>query len=224
VIGTLLALSMVTGPTLPESLRAAMHTVRPAPAFDAWAVPVAKDAPAHPRATVYRWWTDSCPWCTQSLPALEQVRKNAEPAGVRMIAVYHPKPPRMVDPAQVAAWAKAKGWHGPVVIDQDWSELEKLAGPLKGLSATSVTLVLDVQRRLQHAHAGPVLFPSEKPQDAGPNADFLAMQQALERFFTPDGQSRLDNSPAGPILEVDHNSGPREASREEPCIPPSQQL
>jgi len=222
VIGALLALSIVTGPTLPESLRAVMHTRRPAPAFDAWAVPVSRDSPAKPSATVYRWWTDSCPWCEQSLPALEQLRTPAERAGVRMIAVYHPKPPRPVDPAQVAAWAKAKGWHGPVLIDQDWSELEKLAGPLKGLSATSVTLVLDPQRRLRHAHAGPVLFPSEKPQDAGLNAGFLGLKQAMQRFFRPDGQTGLDNPPAGLTLEVDRNSGPPEA-REEPCIPPSLQ-
>ena len=216
MIGALLAMSMLVGPTLPESLRTAMTTVRPTPTFDAWAVPVAKDAGAKPRATVYRWWTDGCPWCTQSLPALESLRKRAESAGVRMIAVYHPKPPGDVDPAQVRAWAQAKGWKGPVAIDLDWSELQKMAGPLKGLSATSVTLVLDPDRRLRHAHAGPVLFPSEKLRDAVSNAGFLALKRAMERFFCPDRQTGLDKAPPGPTLRTDRSGADPDRKREEP--------
>src|SRR5882672_5278832 len=46
--------------------------------------------------TLYRWWTDTCPYCEATLPALEKLRKKYEAKGLKVVAVYHPKPPRDV--------------------------------------------------------------------------------------------------------------------------------
>lgn len=179
-------------PALPPSLKASMETVRPEPQFDGWAVAAAPESPK-PRAVVYRWFTTGCPWCRRSMPALEQLRREYEPRGIRIVAVFHPKPPAPVDVLAVAAAAKSLGFNGPVAIDQDWSELGRLAGPPGGLSATSVTLVLDGKRRLRHAHKGPVLHPSDDPARARADAGYKALRQALERLAGPPAATEDEN-------------------------------
>jgi len=43
--------------------------------FDRWINPPEKSI-QKPKATLYRWWTDSCPYCVASLPAVEILRSN----------------------------------------------------------------------------------------------------------------------------------------------------
>ena len=169
--------------SLPPSLAKSINTVRPVPQFDGWATPMHSDADAPPpRGIVYRWWTIECPWCRQSLPALEQLRKDYASRGIQFVAVFHPKPPRPIAPETIAADAKALGFNGPVAIDTDWSELKRLVGAPSGLSATSVTVVFDSSRRMVHAHKGPVLFPSSDRSKAQENDGFVKLQQAVERI------------------------------------------
>ncbi len=183
--------------SLPPSLVKSINTVRPVPQFDGWATPMRIDADAPPpRGIVYRWWTIECPWCRQSLPALEQLRKDYASRGIQVVAVFHPKPPRPIAPEAIAAEAKALGFNGPVAIDADWSELERLVGAPSGLSATSVTVVLDSSRRMAHAHKGPVFFPSADVSKARENAGYVGLQQAVERLATPKPSS-VPGLPAG---------------------------
>ena len=56
--------------------------------------------------TLIRFWTDTCPFCAASLPAVESLRDTYEPRGLRTLAVYHPKPPRSVDDDEVSSWAR----------------------------------------------------------------------------------------------------------------------
>ena len=187
MIGALLALVLGgAGPTLPDSLRAAMHTVRPAPTFDAWAVPIPKDeadASTSPRATVYRWWTDSCPWCAQSLPALEQLRKRAEPAGVRMIAVYHPKPPREVTKEAADEMAKKLGYKGEVVLDLDWATLKKAYLDSGNRRATSVTILVDDKGIVRFVHPGPVFFDSDEAKFKDQDRDHAKLEKAIRALL-----------------------------------------
>ena len=62
-----------------------------------------------PKVTLYRWWTDACPFCEASLPAIEQLRTRYEPRGLRVIAVYHPKPHRRIADNVIRAAARARG-------------------------------------------------------------------------------------------------------------------
>lgn len=59
------------------------------------------------RVTLYRWWTDTCPFCARTLPAIEKLRQEFEPQGLKVVAVYHPKPPREVKDAEVIEAASA---------------------------------------------------------------------------------------------------------------------
>src|SRR5205823_3259613 len=84
----------------------------------------AKPPPA--KVTLYRWWTDGCPFCAATLPAIEELRKKYEPQGLAIVAVYHPKPPRALTDEFVREAAKKIGYHGLVAVDQDWAVLRKV--------------------------------------------------------------------------------------------------
>lgn len=133
-----------------------------------------------------RWWTDGCPFCERSLPALDALATKHANDGVVAVGVYHPKPPREVSDASVRADAERLGWHGAVAIDADWSALKRawLTGPER--EATSVTFLLDRTGRVRFVHPGPEIHPIADPprgdeaQHAGCARDYAALEHALE--------------------------------------------
>ncbi|MCH8244236.1 MAG: redoxin domain-containing protein, partial [Planctomycetes bacterium] len=64
------------------------------------------------KATLVRWWTDTCPSCAMSLPAIERLRKKFAKRGFQAFAVYHPKPPRDVAADDILRMAKAMEYTG----------------------------------------------------------------------------------------------------------------
>ncbi|MHC4108134.1 MAG: peroxiredoxin family protein [Planctomycetota bacterium] len=136
-----------------------------------------------PPLTLYRWWTDTCPYCARSLPAIEQWRRKYEKQGLVVVAVYHPKPPRSVDEADVLAAAKELGYRGPIAVDEDWSKLERAYLDSGDRGATSVTFLVDRDGIIRFVHPGPVFFASDDPRFAEANADHRLLEKAIEALL-----------------------------------------
>ena len=135
------------------------------------------------KVTLVRWWTDTCPYCAGSLPAIDALsRANAE-RGFQTIAVYHPKPPRHVDPADALDTAKRLGYQGAVAIDRDWAVLDRLYLSKGNREATSVSFLLDRQGIVRHVHPGPEFRPTDDPAEKRLNDDFEAIQSAIETLL-----------------------------------------
>jgi len=100
------------------------------------------------KVVVVRWWTNGCPFCTKSSPALNELSKKAA-----AVAVYHPKPPRDVTAEQVRGWAKEIGMPGALAVDRDWEVLRRWEGADKH-GFTSLTFLLDKKGRIRHVHPG----------------------------------------------------------------------
>ncbi len=142
--------------------------------------------PKEVRATLYRWWTNTCPYCQASLPAIEKLRQEYGPKGLRVVGVYHPKPARKVDDEAVLAMAQRFGYKGELAIDADWSELGKAYLSSGRRRATSVTFLVDKDGVIRFLHPGPVLFPSEDPQYETENDDYQLLKQAIEALLRSD--------------------------------------
>ena len=140
-----------------------------------------------PLATLYRWWTNTCPYCEASLPAIEKLRQEYEPKGLRVVGVYHPKPQRRVDDETVFAMARRFGYMGELAIDADWSELRKAYLSSGRRRATSVTFLVDKDGVTRFLHPGPVLFPSQDPQYKTENGDYQLLRRAIESLLQADG-------------------------------------
>ena len=137
-----------------------------------------------PKATLYRWWTDGCPWCEASLPAIETLRKKYGKAGLRTVAVYHPKPPQPETDEVILAAAKEYKYGGDVAVDLDWSELKRAYLDSGDRGATSVSILVDEDGTIRFVHPGPVFHPTKDPEQSQRNQDYLLVEQAIQSLVS----------------------------------------
>jgi thiol-disulfide isomerase/thioredoxin len=70
-----------------------------------------------------RFWTTGCPFCRAAAPVLNELQRDLGPRGLRVIGIYHPKPPREVSRETVEEAARRLGFTFPVAADPDWRTL-----------------------------------------------------------------------------------------------------
>lgn len=117
-----------------------------------------------PPVTLYRWWTNGCRFCASSLPAIETWRKRYASRGLRVVAVYHPKPPRDVSDAFVRRAAETIGYAGEIAIDDEWAGFQRVTRSWAIRGATSVSFLVDHTGTIRFVHPGPDFYP---PPDDG---------------------------------------------------------
>jgi peroxiredoxin len=131
----------------------------PAFQFDGWlnSAPLSLEE-LRGQVVLVRWWTDTCPFCASSAPALRALHDQYSAQGLRVIGVFHPKAGRNdpLDLARVQRAVDARQFLFPVAIDWDWRTRTLkdwwLTGPER--PATSVTFILDKQGIIQFVHPG----------------------------------------------------------------------
>ena len=168
--------------TLPSSRGGQDLVGKPLPElqFDRWLnTPGGKPVEVSDSVTLYRWWTDTCPYCAATLPSIETLRAKYGPLGLKVVAVYHPKPPREVKDQPVLAAAERIGYAGPIAIDADWSQLRKVWLTAGRRAATSVTFLVDRRGTIRFVHPGVEFFPSDKPEAQQENSDYLLIDRAI---------------------------------------------
>ena len=154
--------------------------------FDRWInTPGGKPLDTAGKVTLYRWWTEGCPHCEKTLPAVEALRKQYGEK-LQVVAVYHPKPPRSVKDAAVRAAAKAMGYGGAIAIDLDWSELRKFYLDTARRTATSASFLVDGEGVIRHVHPGPRFYPSRDPAEAKEDADYRRLEAAVKNLCGSD--------------------------------------
>ncbi|MEE9212774.1 MAG: TlpA disulfide reductase family protein [Phycisphaeraceae bacterium] len=147
--------------------------------------------------TLYRWWTDTCPFCAASLPAIEQLRRKYDDQGFRTICVYHPKPPRSVDDETIAEVAGDFGYAGPIAVDEDWSQLIHAYLADGRRQATSVSILVDTTGIIRYIHPGPVFFGSDDPEHKQENEDYLALDTAISVLLQEEAETRNKQADSG---------------------------
>ena len=110
------------------------------------------------RVVLVRWWTDTCPFCASSAPALRALHEQYSARGLTVIGVFHPKAGRddPLDVARVQRAVESRQFVFPVAIDWDWRNRTLkdwwLTGPDR--PATSVTFLLDKSGVIRFVHPG----------------------------------------------------------------------
>jgi thiol-disulfide isomerase/thioredoxin len=176
--------------TLPASRggQDVVGTTLPDLAFDRW-LPAApqSEREARPPVTLYRWWTAGCPFCERTLPAVERLRQQHEKRGLRVVAVFHPKPVRAVEAERTAKTAAAMGYSGLVAIDEDWSELKRAYLDRSATGrATSVTLLVDRAGVVRFVHPGTQFFPSSDADAAQEDSDYRLLDKAIAALLAEE--------------------------------------
>lgn len=110
------------------------------------------------QVVLVRWFTDTCPYCASSAPALRELYEEYTDKGLTIIGVYHPKAGRddPMDLQRVQSVVDAREFKFPIGIDWDWRNgtLKEwwLTGPKR--PGTSVTFILDKSGVVQFIHPG----------------------------------------------------------------------
>jgi len=140
------------------------------------------------RVLLVRWWTDTCPFCASSAPALRTLHNEYEDEGLTLIGVFHPKA-RRNDPLnmpRVERVVNQREFEFPIAVDWDWRNgtLKDwwLTGPDR--PATSVTFLVDKQGVIQFVHPGMEYHDESGPADHAMCVDdMLAIRSEIERLL-----------------------------------------
>ncbi len=148
-----------------------------------------------------RWWTDTCPLCASTAPALRKLHDQYSSRGLKVIAVYHPKEglEKPLDLERVQRAVEARQFSFPVAIDWKWRTLRTWwlsTSPIKRTRpgsdvprpwrpATSVTLMLDKNGVIRHVHPGMEYHdgPSSEEHAVCEN-DMASIRRAIERLIS----------------------------------------
>ena len=140
------------------------------------------------RVVLVRWWTETCPFCAGSAPALRALDDQYSPRGLTVIGVYHPKADRdgPLDLARVERAVAARELDFPIAIDWDWRNGVLadwwLTGPDR--PATSVTFLLDKSGVIRFVHPGMEYHdPNGAEGHAMCAADMAGIRTEIERLL-----------------------------------------
>jgi peroxiredoxin len=105
------------------------------------------------KVVLARWWTEGCPYCAATAPALLKLQREYGGQGLQVIGIYHPKPAGDWDLGKVERAAREKGFTFPVALDADWTALKRW-WLTRDRDWTSVSFLLDRQGIIRYIHPG----------------------------------------------------------------------
>ena len=132
------------------------------------------------RVVLVRFFTEkSCPYCSETALALNQLYREFSGRGLVVIGVYTPKPdPRPVRPKEARAVAREYGFAFPVVIDDDWGALRTLwLDVAPDAEFTSASLLVDRRGIVRHFQEGGTY--AKDANDPKARSDFETMHEAI---------------------------------------------
>ncbi|HZS50407.1 MAG TPA: redoxin domain-containing protein [Bryobacterales bacterium] len=138
------------------------------------------------RVVLIRWWTDTCPFCAATAPALQKLQTKYGGLGLQVIGVFHPKPAGDWSVERVREGAKRLNMNFPVALDADWKALHRWWLDQRERSATSVSFVIDKRGIIRYVHPGVEFHEAaagEGPGHDACHAQFHDIEQTIIRLL-----------------------------------------
>ena len=133
------------------------------------------------KVVLIRWWTDTCPYCAQTAPALRKLQEEFGSEGLQVIGIFHPKPAGDWNMDRVQRAVVRYQFTFPVALDGDWETLKRWW--LEGASRefTSVSFILDKQGVIRYVHPGGEYHESDGggPGHATCDRDFKTIERTI---------------------------------------------
>lgn len=135
------------------------------------------------KVVLVRWWTEGCPYCEATGPALKHLDGKYGSRGLEVIGVFHPKPPGDWSMKRVRRAVREKGFTFPVALDADWSALKRWWPDLEKRGWTSVSFLVDKKGFIRHVHPGGEFHESSAADHARCDRDYKEVEQVIERLL-----------------------------------------
>lgn len=136
------------------------------------------------KVVLVRFWTDTCPFCRASAPALRALDEEYRDRGLVVIGMYHPKPHGTVRAAaDVERVSDEWGWRFPVALDTDWATLRRFWLDSGRRRATSSSFLLDRTGTIRFVHPGPEFHPGGPADHGQCRRDHADLRAAIESLL-----------------------------------------
>jgi peroxiredoxin len=132
------------------------------------------------KVVVIRNFTNECPFCASTVPALEALARRYRDRGVVVLGVYHPKPPAPIEAADVARFVKSLGVTFPVAVDDDWNLVRSWWQAYSDGPWTSITWVLDRKGTIRAVHPGGEYHEGGGAAHAQCRSDLAQLQRTID--------------------------------------------
>jgi peroxiredoxin len=106
------------------------------------------------KVVLVRWWTEGCPFCVATAPALRELDRKYGSRGLAVIGIFHLKPPGDWNTERMRRASDRLGLTFPVALDGDWSALRRWWPELEKRGWTSVSFVVDKKGVIRYVHPG----------------------------------------------------------------------
>lgn len=139
------------------------------------------------KVVLVRWWTDACPYCEASAPALRRFDREFRDRGLVVIGVFHPKPAGDASVRRMKRAAEAFQFTFPIALDAQWTALERWWLDRRPRGSTSVSFLIDRAGVIRYVHPGGEFHEgageSHLPDHARCNSDFREIQKTIVRLL-----------------------------------------
>lgn len=137
------------------------------------------------KVVLIRWWTEGCPYCAATAPALRKLDSKYAKQGLVVIGVFHPKPPGGWNIERVRAASERLGFAFPVAVDGEWTALRRWWPDLEKRGWTSVSFVVDKRGVIRYVHPGGEYHEApEGGEHARCARDFSAIDRTISRLLS----------------------------------------
>lgn len=131
------------------------------------------------KVVLLRFFTNTCPFCRTSAPALAQLDETFGDDGLAVLGIYHPKPAGRDYPvADVESFIAEFDWKFPVGLDGDWTALDRFWPPADR-SYTSFSVLLDRHGVIRLIHPGPEFHATDDPAHRQCNDDYEDLKRSI---------------------------------------------
>ncbi len=145
------------------------------------------------KVVLIRWWTETCPFCSRSAPALNEFHDTFKDKGLVTIGMYHPKPPGPRRQKALEKAVKRLGFEFPIALDMDWRILRRY-WLTKGVHRwTSVSFLIDKQGKIRYIHPGGEYYKREGKTQTDAQRSYDELKAMIEKLIAEPAQSETES-------------------------------
>ena len=146
------------------------------------------------KVVLIRWWTETCPFCSSSAPALNEFHDIFKEKGLVVVGMYHPKPPGPRRQKALEKAVKRLGFEFPIALDMDWSRLRRYWLSNSRHRWTSVSFLIDKRGKIRYIHPGGEYYKGEDETQTEAQRDYDELKAMIEKLIAEPSRSKAQSS------------------------------
>ena len=146
------------------------------------------------KVVLIRWWTETCPFCSSSAPALNEFHDIFKEKGLVVVGMYHPKPPGPRRQKALEKAVKRLGFEFPIALDMDWSRLRRYWLSNSRQRWTSVSFLIDKRGKIRYIHPGGEYYKGEDETRTDAERDYDELKAMIEKLIAEPSRSKAQSS------------------------------